>query len=196
MFIVYWPIKIKFRIREQTSTPQTNYRCCLQLQLVKSLPCLKKVPLSGGAFSYRPLIIRSTPRNFDHKALSGYSIRCVVCHVTRAVKDCTYVIHVASPLPTGNPRNDMELIGPAVDGTKSVLEACAKTKGGVKRVVLTSSCGAIMGKKTGAIDTCKGKDCHIVNLVPRAFPTHLREKPWGRGCHIVTSVLIASKSLK
>ena len=115
---------------------------------------------------------------------------------TRAVKDCTYVIHVASPLPTGNPRNDMELIGPAVDGTKSVLEACAKTKGGVKRVVLTSSCGAIMGKKTGAIETCKGKDCHIVNLVPRAFPTHLREKPWGRGCHIVTSVLIASKSLK
>ena len=91
----------------------------------------------------------------------------------RAVKDCTYVIHVASPLPTGNPRNDMELIGPAVDGTKSVLEACAKTKGGVKRVVLTSSCGAIMGKKTGAIDTCKGKDCHIV-----------------------TSMLIASKSLK
>ena len=68
--------------------------------------------------------------------------------MTRAVKDCTYVIHVASPLPTGNPRNDMELIGPAVDGTKSVLEACAKTKGGVKRVVLTSSCGAIMGKKT------------------------------------------------
>ena len=54
-----------------------------------------------------------------------------------------------------------------------MLEACAKTKGGVKRVVLTSSCGAIMGKKTGAIDTCKGKDCHIV-----------------------TSMLIASKSLK
>ena len=64
MLIVYWPIKIKFRIREQTSTPQTNYRCCLRLQLVKSLPCLKKVPLSGGAFPYRPLIIRSTPPDF------------------------------------------------------------------------------------------------------------------------------------
>ena len=91
----------------------------------------------------------------------------------RAVKDCTYVIHVASPLPTGNPRDDMELIGPAVDGTKSVLEACAKTKGGVKRVVVTSACSAITGKKTEAIDTCKEKDCHIV-----------------------TSVWIASKSLK
>ena len=27
---VYWPITIKFRIRKQTSKPQTNYRCCLR----------------------------------------------------------------------------------------------------------------------------------------------------------------------
>ena len=37
----------------------------------------------------------------------------------------------------------MEVIEPAVEGTKNVLEACAKTKGGVKRVVLTSSCASI-----------------------------------------------------
>ena len=30
MLIVYWPITIKFRTREQTSKPQTNYRCCLR----------------------------------------------------------------------------------------------------------------------------------------------------------------------
>ena len=30
MLIVYWPITIKFRIRKQTSKPQTNYRCCLR----------------------------------------------------------------------------------------------------------------------------------------------------------------------
>ena len=41
----------------------------------------------------------------------------------------------------------MEVIGPAVEGTKNVLEACAKTKGGVKRVVLTSSVVAIYGKR-------------------------------------------------
>ena len=29
MLIVYWPITIKFRIRKQTSKPQTNYCCCL-----------------------------------------------------------------------------------------------------------------------------------------------------------------------
>ena len=85
--------------------------------------------------------------------------------ITRDVKDCTYVIHVASPLPTGNPRDDMELIRPAVEGTKSVLEACAKTKGGVKRAVLTSSCSAITGKKTGAIDPGRIIDCHIATSV-------------------------------
>ena len=57
------------------------------------------------------------------------------------------MIHVASPFPAENPRDEMEVIGPAVEGTKNVLEACAKTKGGVKRVVLTSSCAAIYGKK-------------------------------------------------
>ena len=40
----------------------------------------------------------------------------------------------------------MELIKPAVDGTKNVLEACAATKGAVKRVVLTGSVASIYGK--------------------------------------------------
>ena len=31
MLIVYWPVTIKFRTREQTSKPQTNYRCCLRV---------------------------------------------------------------------------------------------------------------------------------------------------------------------
>ena len=30
MLIVYWPITIKFRIRKQSSKPQTNYHCCLR----------------------------------------------------------------------------------------------------------------------------------------------------------------------
>ena len=61
------------------------------------------------------------------------------------------MIHVASPVPAGNPKDEMEVIGPAVEGTKHVLEACAKTKGGVKRVVLTSSCSAIYRKR---MDQC------------------------------------------
>lgn len=56
------------------------------------------------------------------------------------------MIHVASPFPNENPRDEMEVIRPAVEGTKNVLEACAKTKGTVKRVVLTSSGATIYGK--------------------------------------------------
>ena len=34
MLIVYWPITIKFRIRKQTSKPQTNYSCCLRFSFL------------------------------------------------------------------------------------------------------------------------------------------------------------------
>lgn len=78
-----------------------------------------------------------------------YPIELVEADLTKketwpdAVKDCTYVIHVASPFPLDSPVDEMEVIRPAVEGTTNVLEACANTKGGVKRVVLTSSCAAV-----------------------------------------------------
>jgi len=67
---------------------------------------------------------------------------------------------VASPFPAENPRDEMEVIGPAVEGTKNVLEACAKTKGGVKRVVLTSSCAAIYCK--GARESYELRDGQLI----------------------------------
>lgn len=56
--------------------------------------------------------------------------------------DCDYVLHTASPFPAAAPRDEDEVIKPAVEGTLSVLRACADS-GTVKRVVLTSSCSAI-----------------------------------------------------
>jgi nucleoside-diphosphate-sugar epimerase len=58
-----------------------------------------------------------------------------------AVAGCDYVIHVASPIPAAAPKTEDELIVPARDGALRVLEAARDAK--VKRVVLTSSCGAI-----------------------------------------------------
>jgi dihydroflavonol-4-reductase len=58
-----------------------------------------------------------------------------------AVADCDYVIHVASPIPAAAPKTEDELIVPARDGALRVLRAARDAK--VKRVVLTSSCGAI-----------------------------------------------------
>ena len=58
-----------------------------------------------------------------------------------AVAGCDYVMHVASPMPPKAPKHEDELIIPARDGVLRVLRAARDAK--VKRVVLTSSCGAI-----------------------------------------------------
>jgi nucleoside-diphosphate-sugar epimerase len=58
-----------------------------------------------------------------------------------AVKDCGYVLHVASPIFSKMPKDDNEVIRPAVEGTLRVLKASRNA--GVKRVVVTSNFGAI-----------------------------------------------------
>ena len=58
-----------------------------------------------------------------------------------AVENCTYVLHVASPFPASQPKDENALIIPARDGALRVLKAAKNA--GVKRVVLTSSFAAI-----------------------------------------------------
>lgn len=58
-----------------------------------------------------------------------------------AVKDATYVLHVASPFPMGAPKHEDDLIIPARDGALRVLRASREA--GVKRLVLTSSFAAV-----------------------------------------------------
>src|SRR5215469_6500314 len=58
-----------------------------------------------------------------------------------AVAGCGYVLHVASPLPPSVPKHEDDLIVPARDGALRVLRAARDA--GVKRVVQTSSFGAI-----------------------------------------------------
>ncbi|KQT21527.1 3-beta hydroxysteroid dehydrogenase [Chryseobacterium sp. Leaf405] len=58
-----------------------------------------------------------------------------------AVKDCDYVLHVASPFPAQDPKDENELIIPARDGALRVLRASRDA--GVKRIVLTSSFAAV-----------------------------------------------------
>ncbi|MCO5065438.1 MAG: aldehyde reductase [Rhizobiaceae bacterium] len=58
-----------------------------------------------------------------------------------AVSGCTYVLHIASPLPHAQPANPDELIVPAREGTLRVLRAARDAH--VRRVVLTSSFAAI-----------------------------------------------------
>jgi nucleoside-diphosphate-sugar epimerase len=58
-----------------------------------------------------------------------------------AVAGCEHVMHVASPFPPGLPKHEDELIVPAREGTLRVLRAAREA--GVRRVVVTSSFGAV-----------------------------------------------------
>src|SRR5471030_953397 len=57
-----------------------------------------------------------------------------------AAANVTYVLHVASPLPSVMPKDENDLIIPAKEGTLQVLRAAKNA--GVKRVVMTSAFGA------------------------------------------------------
>lgn len=60
---------------------------------------------------------------------------------TEAMQDVRYLQHTASPFVIEMPKDKMELIRPAVDGTRRALEAALKAQ--VERIVLTSSMAAI-----------------------------------------------------
>lgn len=67
-----------------------------------------------------------------------------------AMEGCDFVLHVASPFVTSEPKDENELIKPAVEGTQRALKAAKK--GGIERVVLTSSMVAMLGDANGSIN--------------------------------------------
>ena len=58
-----------------------------------------------------------------------------------AASDCDYILHVASPFILEEPKNEKQLIEPALAGTMRALKAAKKC--GIKKVVITSSMAAI-----------------------------------------------------
>ncbi len=61
-----------------------------------------------------------------------------------AMNGCEVVFHTASPFLNKVKDNQRDLVDPALNGTKNVLNSVNKTES-VKRVVLTSSCVSIIG---------------------------------------------------
>ena len=64
-----------------------------------------------------------------------------------AMEGVDFVLHVASPFVVREPKDESELIKPAVEGTLRALKAAQKA--GIKRVVLTSSIVSMMGVAKG-----------------------------------------------
>lgn len=67
-----------------------------------------------------------------------------------AMRGCDYVLHVASPFVSSQPKDENELIKPAVEGTQRALAAAKKA--GVKRMVVTSSMVAMIGGTNGNVN--------------------------------------------
>ena len=63
----------------------------------------------------------------------------------KAMEGCDYLLHVASPFVIAEPKDENEMIKPAIEGTLRALNAAKKA--GVKKVVLTSSTVAMTGDK-------------------------------------------------
>jgi dihydroflavonol-4-reductase len=61
---------------------------------------------------------------------------------TSVVAGADYVLHVASPVPTVDPKSDEELVRPARDGPLRGIRAARHA--GVKRVFMTSSISAVI----------------------------------------------------
>ena len=68
----------------------------------------------------------------------------------KAMEGCDYVLHVASPYISKEPKDENDLIKPAVEGTQRALKAAKSA--GIKRVVLTSSMVAMLGDANGSVD--------------------------------------------
>ena len=105
-----------------------GYRVRTTVRSMKKAEALKEVLKSGGALSMESLSFAEADLLSD----TGWS---------EAVKDCDYVLHVASPFPPGLPKHEDDLILPAREGAKRVLRASRDA--GVKRVVMTSSFAAV-----------------------------------------------------
>ena len=58
-----------------------------------------------------------------------------------AVSDCEYIMHIASPFVIEEPKNEKDLIEPALEGTLRALNASKRNK--IKKFILTSSMASV-----------------------------------------------------
>lgn len=134
--------------------------------------------------------VRSLVREADVRGMlktggvdTGGNLHVVAADLTsdagwpEAVAGCDFVLHVASPFPSGVPKHEDDLIIPAREGALRVLRAARDA--GVRRVVLTSSFAAIgYGHKpqTAPFDETAWSDANAKELTAYAKSKTLAER--------------------
>ncbi|MFN8347068.1 MAG: aldehyde reductase [Spirosomataceae bacterium] len=107
---------------------QKNYRVRATLRSLKRKDEVINALKTAGISSFENLSFVETDLLSDN-------------HWNKAAEGCEYVLHVASPIHLEIPKDENEMIQPAVEGTIRVLKAAREA--GVKRVVMTSNFGAV-----------------------------------------------------
>jgi len=85
---------------------------------------------------------------------------------TKAVDGCTHILHVASPIPPYLPKDENEVIKPAVEGTLNVMNAALEK--GVKKIIVTSSCLTLLFGNEGQL--LSEEHWADPNKCPAAYP--------------------------
>ena len=102
----------------------------------------------------------------EHLELREADLTKVECW-DKATEGIQSVIHVASPIPPGVPKDENELIIPAVEGTQNVINACLKNK--IKRLVLTSGClTALVRKDNKVVNEDDWSDLSLLQFYPKS----------------------------
>lgn len=107
---------------------QQGYAVRTTVRAAKKEDVIKEMLFNGGVKDFSDLSFAQADLSSDK-------------NWEETMRGATYVIHVASPTPKLNFKNEDEMIRPAVDGVLRVLKASKDA--GVKRVVLTSAYGAV-----------------------------------------------------
>ena len=114
-----------------------------------------KILISKGYYIVTSVIDKSkinvVKNSLDKHGISSKNIDFKILNLLNdegwdeALKDCEYVLHMASPVIPGNVDEDL-VVKPAVEGMERCLNAAIKN--GAKKFVQTSSYAAIYGKKS------------------------------------------------
>ncbi len=107
---------------------QKGYKVRTTIRNSKSIDKIKETLKSNGITSFDQLSFIEAELTAD-------------ANWEDAMKDCQYVLSVASPVFFDKPKNEEEAIRPAIEGNLRILKFAKQS--GVKRVVMTSNFGAV-----------------------------------------------------
>mmetsp|Transcript_54428 Transcript_54428/g.62370 ORF Transcript_54428/g.62370 Transcript_54428/m.62370 type:complete len:376 (-) Transcript_54428:179-1306(-) len=87
------------------------------------------------------------------------------------VSGCDKVLHVASPVTLYSPKNENDIIQPAVDGTLNVLKSCVAN--GIKKVIVTSSMASVI---TGHTESRRYDETEWANVDIKGTNAYMKSK--------------------